>query len=148
MELRPGFFGENLTLDGATDDEVCVGDVVRVGSTVIQVSVPRIPCANLARRIGRKDWVKLTIRENRTGFYARILEPGTLQAGDEWNLVERPNPEGSILALNHCLYLQFDPSYAERVLQMQGLSDWWKEQVSERLTQRGTHWTASMKDVE
>lgn len=148
MELQPGAFGENLTLEGTTDDEVCVGDVVRVGSTVIQVSVPRVPCANLARRIGRSDWVKLTIRENRTGFYARIQEPGMLQAGDVWNLLERPNPEGSIRALNHCLYLQFDPGFSERVLQMRGLSDWWKQQVLERQSQRGKHWTASMKDVE
>lgn len=72
MTLQPGAVGENFTLDGITEDNVCAGDIVRVGSALIQVSVMRTPCATLARRIGRPDWVKLTVRENRTGFYCLL----------------------------------------------------------------------------
>jgi MOSC domain-containing protein YiiM len=116
-----------------------------VGTALAQVSGPRVPCANLARRIGRSDWVKLTIRENRTGFYIRVLEPGIVQAGDLWDLQERLNPNGSIPALNRCMYLEFDPGYADEAIHMRGLGSWWKEQLFEKQKQGADHWTASMK---
>jgi MOSC domain-containing protein YiiM len=145
MALEPGYVGENLTLAGITENEVCAGDIVRVGTALIQVTGPRVPCANLARRIGRRDWVKLTINENRTGFYARVLESGVVQPGDHWDLRERLNPDGPIPALNRCMYLQFDPAYANIVGQMEGLSKWWKEQTAEKTAQTDAHWTEEMK---
>jgi MOSC domain-containing protein YiiM len=146
IDVRPGFVGENFTLDQIHEEEVCAGDIVRVGTAMVQVSGPRVPCANLARRIGRDDWVKLTIRENRTGFYLRVLEAGLVQPGDRWLLEERLNPAGSIPALNRCMYLDFDAVYAQQVLQMEGLGEWWKEQMGERHDQQAEHWTAIMKD--
>ncbi len=148
MDLHPGFVGENFTLDQITEDQVCVGDMVRIGPALVQVTAPRVPCANLARRIGRKDWVKLTIRENRTGFYMCVREAGIVQPGDTWQLQERFNPDGSIPAINRCLYLDFDPDLAQRMAQMPGLADWWKAQAKERAEQLNAHWMASMKDEE
>lgn len=145
MDLSPGAVGENFTLDGMAEDELCAGDIVRVGSAVVQVSGPRVPCANLARRIGCPDWVKRTIRENRTGAYLRVLEAGTVQEGDRRQLQERLNPHGSISAINRCMYLDFDPTYAEQMVQMVGLGEWWKEQARER-RQQTNHWTTTMKE--
>jgi MOSC domain-containing protein YiiM len=142
--LKPGDVGENLTLEGITEDQICVGDVVRLGTALMQISGPRVPCANLARRIGRSDWVKLTIIENRTGFYLRVLEPGTLQEGDAWILKERLNENGSIRATNRCAYLNFDPEYARQIATMAGLDDWWKEQMREKLDRTADHWTDTM----
>jgi MOSC domain-containing protein YiiM len=146
LGLPPGYVGENFAVDNLTEDQVCAGDIVRLGSALVQVSGPRVPCANQARRVGRSDWVKLTIRENRTGFYMRVLEPGIVQAGDAWQMQERPNPDGSIPAINQCMYLSLDPAYARRTLEMPGLADWWKEQMAERLEKHDAHWTASMKE--
>jgi MOSC domain-containing protein YiiM len=146
MDLKAGSVGENFTLDGVVEAEICVGDVYRAGNALVQVSGSRTPCANLARRIGRPDWVRLTIRENRTGFYCSVIEPGLVQAGDAWLLQERFNPDGSIPAINRCLFLDFDPAFAERMQAMQGLADWWKEQARERMDRLETHWTAKMKD--
>jgi MOSC domain-containing protein YiiM len=146
LDLQPGSVGENLTLEEISEDQVCVGDIVRVGSGLVQVSGPRVPCANQARRIGRSDWVKLTIRENRTGFMMRVLETGVVEAGDTWEVRERLNPDGSIPAVNHCVYLEFDPDYARRITEMQGMAAWWKEQMSERLEKLNEHWTAAMKE--
>lgn len=146
LDLHPGFVGENFTLDGITEEQVCVGDLVRVGTVLAQVTGPRVPCANLARRIGRADWVKLTVRENRTGFYMSVIEAGIVQPGDSWQVEERFNPDGTIPAINRCLYLDFDPQFAQRMTQMVGLADWWKAQASERSQQRNEHWTAAMKD--
>lgn len=141
MELSAGYVGENVTLDGLTEDRVCAGDVVRAGTALLQVSGPRVPCSTLARRIGRPDWVRLTLQAERTGFYLRVLEPGVIAPGDAWTLLERPNPEGTIPALNRCAFLDFDPDLAERMQAMEGLADWWKELVREKAEAAGTHWS-------
>lgn len=81
VTLQPGAVGENFTLRNIVEDQVFAGDIVRVGTALVQMSGPRIPCANLARRIGREDWVRLTLQENRTGFLPacaarRVRAPG------------------------------------------------------------------------
>ena len=146
MDLQAGSVGENVTLARLTEDQVCVGDIVRLGTVLVQVSGPRVPCANQGRRIGRSDWVKLTILENRTGFYLRVLEPGVLQACDPWTVEQRINEAGSIPAINRCMYLHFDPGFAREMLAMQGLAAWWKDQAREKLEGRRAHWTSAMKD--
>ena len=146
LSLGAGSVGENITLASISEDEVCVGDHVRLGTAVVEVSGPRVPCGNLARRIGRPDWVKQTIRENRTGFYLRVLEPGMVQAGDPWELQERRNETGSIAAINRCMYLDFDAGFARAMLEMPGLEEWWKDQARQKLTSREPHWTSTMKD--
>ena len=110
------------------------------------MSGPRVPCANLARRIGRPDWVKLTVQENRTGFYLRVLEAGAVEQGDMWSLEGRINEAGSISAINRCMYLDFDPSYARTMLEMSGLGVWWQQQAREKLDNSRGHWTSTMKD--
>jgi MOSC domain-containing protein YiiM len=146
MHLQAGNVGENITLEEIAEDEICVGDVVRLGTATVQVSGPRVPCANLARRIGRPDWVKLTIRENRTGFYLRVLEPGVVKEGDAWRIEERFTLGGSIPAINRCMYLEFDPEFARSMMEMPGLEQWWKEQAREKLENRTGHWTSAMKN--
>ena len=145
MNLQAGCVGENVTLADITEDEICVGDRVRLGTAVVQVSGPRVPCANLARRIGRPDWVKLTILANRTGFYLRVLKPGAVREGDVWSLEERINETGSIPAINRCMYLDFDPSYARTMLEMPDLETWWKDQARQKLENGTGHWTVTMK---
>ena len=145
LGLQAGDVGENITLQNITEDQVCVGDSIRLGTALVQVSGPRVPCANLARRIGRSDWVKRTILENRTGFYLRVLEPGVVQASDPWSLQERLSWTGSIPAINRCMYLDFDPSFAHTMLEMPGLEEWWKEQARQKLEARDLHWTSTMK---
>jgi len=146
VALEAGAVGENLTVSGLTEENVCAGDVLRLGSVLAQVSGPRVPCANLARRIGRGDWVRLTVRENRTGFYLRVLEAGTVQAGDAWVVEERFDAEASIPKINRCMYLEFDASYARRMVRMTGLGAWWRTQAEEKLAERDAHWTLRVKD--
>ena len=146
VTLAPGTVGENLTVGNLTETCVCVGDIVRLGTVLAQVSGPRVPCANLGRHIGRADWVRLTVTENRTGFYLRVLEPGTLQADDPWRLEERFDEEASIPRINHCMYLRFDPAYAARLQHMVGLGDWWREQAAQKLAAREQHWTSRLQE--
>ena len=141
IELNPGHLGENFLLEEIDESDVHAGDIVQVGSARVQVSGPRVPCENQARRAGRADWVKLTIRENRTGFYLRVLEPGVVQGGDKWVLQERLNERGAIPDLNRCLYLEFSRDQAEEFVGMPGLAEWWKQQFRERLNRVPGHWS-------
>ena len=89
----PGTFGENLTLSGLMETEVCIGDVHRIGETVLQVTSPRIPCFKLGHKLGRPDILKPFLQSGRCGFYYRVLEEGALAAGDPVELVAR-DPRG------------------------------------------------------
>ncbi|HEX4284190.1 MAG TPA: MOSC domain-containing protein [Terracidiphilus sp.] len=141
VNLEHGHLGENLVVNGVREEEMCAGDVVRLGSALVQISGPRVPCETQARRAGRADWVKLTIRENRTGFYLRVLEPGSVEAGDAWLLQERRHENGSIPAINCCLYLDFNPDRAMEFIQMDRLAEWWRDQFREKLARKGRHWS-------
>jgi MOSC domain-containing protein YiiM len=133
VELTDGAVGENFTLEDVTDSEICAGDIVLVGSALLQVTGPRVPCNTLARRIGRADWVKLTTRENRSGLYARVLEPGAVQAGDCWKLQDRPHPRAAITAINRCYFLHFDGDFGRSLVEMNELGSWWRERLLKKL---------------
>ncbi|MGQ0601031.1 MAG: MOSC domain-containing protein [Anaerolineales bacterium] len=133
LSLGPGNVGENWTLENLSEDEICTGDIYRVGTALVQVSAARTPCANQARRIGRADWVEVTLKEIRTGIYLRALEPGVMQSGDELRLVERLNPGATITALNRCYYHEFDPVLAQRCTTMPGLMEWWQRRFKDKL---------------
>jgi len=133
MDLRPGNVGENWVLEGADEDAICIGDIYRVGTAQVQVSGPRIPCATQARRVGRGDWVKLTLQELRTGFFLRVLAPGAVQAGDEWELSERVDAEATLRSVNRCYYHQFAASLARRFAELEGLAEYWRKMFLEKL---------------
>jgi MOSC domain-containing protein YiiM len=90
--LAPGAFGENLTIDGLDEDDIFVGDVHRIGSARLQVCQPRQPCFKFALHFNDNRLPKAMVRSGRSGWYYRVLEPGALGAGDEVQLVDRPQP--------------------------------------------------------
>ena len=143
LNLRPGAVGENITLDTWDDSTVCVGDVLHIGTARLQISAPRTPCENQARFIGRPDWVKRTIQALRTGMYARVLEPGTLQADDRVIIDARPNPGLTIRELNACFYQAYNAALAERFLAAEGLMDWWKQRLRDKANERTNDSTAA-----
>ena len=80
--LRPGTFGENLTVSGFESAAACVGDRLRVGPVVLEVTAPRIPCGTLAARMGQPSFLKRFRRAERPGVYCRVIVPGRVRAGD------------------------------------------------------------------
>jgi MOSC domain-containing protein YiiM len=100
----PGAFGENWVLAGADEQQVCVGDVYGVGSARVQVSQPRVPCWKQSRRHGLAELHHQIAATLRTGFYVRVLAPGTLAPGDALELLERPHPGHTIAQLNACVH--------------------------------------------
>ena len=95
-ELPWGSFGENLSVEGLHEASIHIGDQVRVGSTVLVVTEPRMPCYKLGIRLGQDDIVKRFLRSRMSGFYFGIVEEGTLQAGDEITVVSRHSASLSV----------------------------------------------------
>ncbi|KAL4791101.1 pyruvate kinase-like protein [Aspergillus venezuelensis] len=100
----PGAFGENLVAEHANERNVCIGDVVRIGTVIAQVAEPRQPCFKLNHRFEVKDMSKRAQDLFRTGWYSRILQEGEIQAGDEMVLLERPNPDWTVARIQYYLY--------------------------------------------
>ncbi|GHH29624.1 molybdenum cofactor sulfurase [Lentzea cavernae] len=90
-ELATPAFGENLTTSGLLESDVVLGSVYSVGSVLLQVTQPRRPCYKLAAHHGIKDMAVRTQSTGRTGFYCRVLQPGSLAAGDALELTTRPS---------------------------------------------------------
>ena len=81
QSFPPGLFGENLTIAGLDSRTVKVGDRFAIGEVVLEATAPRIPCATFAARMGDPHWVKRFFAANRPGVYARVLQPGPVEAG-------------------------------------------------------------------
>ncbi len=88
MELPFGVFGENLTTEGISEEWVCIGDQFQIGSAIVQVTQPRMPCYKLALRFGRADMVKRFWKSGRSGIYFSIVQEGELQRGDSFQQIE------------------------------------------------------------
>jgi MOSC domain-containing protein YiiM len=98
--LVPGGLGENLTIDGIAEVDVCMGDQVRIGTALLQVSQPRQPCFKFALRFNDVAMPRAMVRNGMTGWYYRVLQPGVLGTGDEVWLMARPRPEWTIERTN------------------------------------------------
>ncbi|MGY2262550.1 MOSC domain-containing protein [Pseudomonas sp. SDO55104_S430] len=96
VQLVAGSLGENLAAFGLSECNVHIGDVFRVGSVVLQVSQPRSPCWKINHRFDAERMSMFVAKERITGWYYRILQPGSLEAGDSIELLERHTERFSI----------------------------------------------------
>jgi MOSC domain-containing protein YiiM len=106
LDSAGGGFGENLTVDGADERTVCVGDVWRIGAVRVQVAQPRLPCSSISRRWGQKELLKQVKESGRTGWYLRVLDEGEIEAGLAIELVERSAPEWTVHRINSLFFAQ------------------------------------------
>jgi MOSC domain-containing protein YiiM len=132
-ELPPAAFGENFTVQGLSEATICIGDVLAVGTAVVQVSQPRQPCWKLARKWNIDNFPEQVVQANRTGWYFRVTSEGTVQAGDVITLVERPHPEWTIAAANDAMYRNGHHRDASAALAaVPVLSKSWKDTLRQR----------------
>ena len=142
----PGAFGENLASSGMTEQHLCLGDQVRVGSVLLEVSQSRQPCWKLNDRFAVPDMARRVQQSGRTGWYYRVLEAGTLQAGDAFTLIARPWPQWSLARVIAVLYHQPFDAAVLRELAALPLTPSWPRLVEGRL-ERGVveDWAARME---
>lgn len=136
LNLGPGAFGENLTIDGLAESDVCIGDVWELVSTAsrpgipaeerphLQVSQPRQPCFTLVRRWKERALPKITIKTGRTGWYFRVDRSGIVSSGDRLELIQRPHPDWSVERVNQVTYAKSND--LSELLALPPLSAAWK----------------------
>lgn len=132
MKLPVAAFGENLTVSNLREDDVCIGDILQLGTALVQVSQPRQPCRTLAARYGRDDLVKLVVDSGRTGLYLRVLEEGIVEKGAELLVKERDTHAISVSFANHTYHHDRKNGEAiEKVLAVSALSASWQKSFQE-----------------
>ena len=129
----PGAFGENIASTGMTEHSLCLGDQVRAGSVLLEVSQSRQPCWKLSDRFGTADMARRVQQSGRTGWYYRVLQAGTLQAGERFTLIERPWPQWSLARVIAVLYHQPFDAAVLRDLATLPLTPSWRRLVEGRL---------------
>ncbi|WP_042371915.1 MOSC and FAD-binding oxidoreductase domain-containing protein [Streptacidiphilus neutrinimicus] len=126
-DLTFGMFGENFTVDGLPDDEVCIGDRYRIGDAEFEVTQPRVTCYRVGLRLGEPRMASLLVAHHRPGFYLRVLTEGQVQAGDPISLISRGPEELSVAETDALLYLPGrDPAMLRRALNIPALSPGWR----------------------
>lgn len=133
-ELAYGDFGENLTITGMSETNVCIGDVYEIGDAIIQMSEPRNPCWKLARRFKLKDMAVRVQRADRSGWYSRVLREGTVEAGAAVRLLERPHPEWTVVRCLNARHRQKDDlAEAAALAELPELGESWRDIMSKRV---------------
>ena len=122
-----GQFGENFTVDGLLDDEVCIGDRYRIGEAEFEVTQPRVTCYRVGMRLGQPQLPALLVSHHRPGFYLRVITEGRVQAGDEIVRTRIGPGALSVSDTDALLYLPgHDPALLRRALDIPALSPGWQ----------------------
>ncbi len=131
LPASPGGFGENLTIDGLTEETACIGDTLSVGTSLLQVTQPRLPCWKLAERWERPDLTRLVKETGWSGWYLRVLEPGSVAAGDTVSLLSRPHPDWTVLTATRIGRMRNHPGLLE-LAALPELSEAWRQTLRAR----------------
>jgi len=135
-ELKPGIFGENLTISGFDETSLNIGDQLGVGHCILEVTQPRVPCFKLGIAVGNMNMPRLFIENFATGAYLRVLQEGFIEAGNAVEVIK----EGQFkLSIQSVFRAYFDKEYRQPVSVMQKalllpeLSTEWRKKLSVRL---------------
>jgi ferredoxin-NADP reductase/MOSC domain-containing protein YiiM len=135
-DLGYGQFGENLTIDGLTDDEVCIGDRYRIGEAEFEVTQPRVTCYRVGLRMGEPELPALLVSHHRPGFYMRVLREGRIRAGDR--IVKTRSGPGalSVAEVDALLYLPGrDRDRLRAAVRIPALSPGWQQSFRDLLAE-------------
>ncbi len=138
-----GQFGENFTVDGLPDAEVCIGDRYRIGGALFEVTQPRVTCYRLGIRMNEPRMPALVVAHHRPGFYFRVLKEGEVEAGDEIVKILAGPERMSVADIDALLYLPGrDRSGLERALRVPALSAGWRSSFETLLDEEAKSSTA------
>ena len=125
-----GKFGENLTTEGLREDTLCIGDRLRIGSAVLMVTQPRMPCYKLDLRFDRDDMISRFLMSGRSGFYFSVIESGEVAVGSKVEILTRDPHRVTVVDILR-LYLgqTRDPELLRRATNIPALPGSWKAQL-------------------
>lgn len=130
----PGAFGENISTTGMTETDLLVGDRLRLGTALVEVSHGRQPCWKLDHRFGGKGIMARVVQTGRSGWYYRVLEPGMVQAGDSLTMVDRGDAEWTLARTFHLLIgggHKADPAAVKALAALPALAEAWRKRAAQ-----------------
>jgi len=123
-----GQFGENFTIDGLADDEVCIGDRFKIGSALFEATAPRVTCYRIGIRMNEPRMPALLVAHHRPGFYFRVLQEGEVQSGDEIVKVADGPARMTVADVDALLYLNTGSrERLQKALTIPALSPGWRQ---------------------
>jgi MOSC domain-containing protein YiiM len=132
-DLPFGAFAENFTVTFQHEGNVCLGDVYTVGGARLEVSQPRQPCQNITRRWQRPGLMERVRETGRHGWYLRVLEEGSVEAGQPLELLERPCPDWTVARATSIMSQRaHDRHAAASLAEVPALADSWREMLGQR----------------
>jgi len=137
MELQPGMFGENFTIEGLLEHEVNIGDRFRIGATEVMATAPRLPCYKLGIKFGRPDIIKRLLNTKRTGFYFSVLREGKVQAGDKIERLERDQIAVSVDDVVQLYASRKDAALLQKAIDTKSLPESWRGYFQHQLDKLG-----------
>ena len=134
MKLPWGMFGENFTVEGLPEDSVNIGDQLRIGSAVVMVTQPRMPCYKLGIKFGRTDIIKRFMASGRTGFYVAVLQEGDVGTGDTIELIRRDRNNITIADITRLsMHDSDDLELLRRAVRVEALTEGWRDHLQQQL---------------
>ena len=134
MTLPWGMFGENFTTEGLFETEVNIGDKLQVGSALLMVTEPRMPCYKLGIKFGRSDIIRRFLVSERTGFYLAVLQEGEVGAGDQIEMVERGKEAVRVNDITRLFSRdKQNAALLRRAIETEALPESWKEHFRQQL---------------
>lgn len=135
-DLRPGHFGENFTVAGLADNEVCIGDRYRIGDAEFEVTQPRVTCFRVGLRLDEPKMPHLLVSERRPGFYLRVITEGQVCAGDDVVRTRRGRHRLSVADVDALLYLpNRNLDQLRKIVDVPALSPGWRQSFRDMLAQ-------------
>ena len=133
-ELPWGAFGENFTTEGLLETSLSMGDQYRLGSAIVMVTTPRLPCFKLAAKFQSDKMIGRFLRSGHSGFYFSVVEEGEVGAGDEFQFLASEVPSLTIAEFNH-LYISPTPDVEllKRAVEVKSLPESWRERYRARI---------------
>ena len=133
-----GLVGENLTIDNFDEKDVHIGDEYKIGTTLLQISQPRIPCYKVGIKMNSREFPKLFSQSGLLGSYMRVIEPGKINIGDSVELSKREDSSISIFEISQLLFVDLkNIEGMKRAIDLKHLSEEIKEKFRERLMKLG-----------
>ena len=135
MELRWGMFGENFTTEGLFEADLHIGDRLQIGSAILVVRQPRMPCYKLAAKFQREDMIDLFLKNGRSGFYFSVEQEGVVQSGNSFELLSRGPDAVSIGEMNRLFVSdKYDRPLLEKAIATPALPENWRDYLAQRLS--------------
>ena len=138
-DLAPGHFGENFTVTGMADAEVCIGDRYRIGDAEFEVTQPRVTCFRVGLRLNEPEMPNLLVAQHRPGFYFRVITEGQVRAGDDIVRTRRGRHELSVADVDALLHLpDRNVEQLRKIVDVPALSPGWQQSFNEMLAAHET----------